>query len=75
MLREISLQTTKATFDSWLTGTSLLRLEDGEALIGVRNKYAKEWLETRSYNIIKRSIDPFLPAPVELKFVIIEKAS
>ena len=75
VLKEIILQTTTATFNTWFPGTSLLALEGDSAVIGVPNKQAKEWLQNRLYKIIKRSLDGFLDTPVELEFVILEKLS
>jgi phage replication O-like protein O len=74
VLGEISLQTTKATFNTWFTGTSLLALEADRAVIGVPNSQAKEWLQNRLYKIIQRSLDAFLDTTVELDFVVLEKA-
>jgi hypothetical protein len=74
VLREISLQTTKATFNTWFPGTSLLALETDRAVIGVPNSQAKEWLQNRLYKIIQRSLDAFLDTTVELDFVVLEKA-
>ncbi|MGB3906473.1 MAG: DnaA N-terminal domain-containing protein [Anaerolineae bacterium] len=68
-------EASKATFDTWFTGTSLSALEDDSAVIGVPNEQAKEWLYKRLYKIIKRSVAGFLDSPVELKFVVLERPS
>jgi len=73
VLKEISLQITTATFNTWFTGTSLLALEGDSAVIGVPNKQAKDLLQNRLYKIIKRSLDAFVDKPVELDFVVLEK--
>ncbi len=72
VLKEISLQTTTATFNTWFTGTSLLALQRDNAVIGVPNEQAKEWLHSRPYKIIKRSLDAFLDSPVELQLVVLQ---
>jgi phage replication O-like protein O len=75
VLQEISQQTTTATFNTWFSGTSLLALEADRALIGVPNKHTKDWLESRLYKIIQRSLRAFLDTPVELEFVILGRSS
>ena len=44
-LGELELQMTKATFNTWLKDARLLAMEEDEYVIGVRNDYAKDWLE------------------------------
>jgi len=73
VLKEISLQTTTATFNTWFTGTSLLALEGDSAVVGVPNQQAKDWLHNRLYKIIKRSLDQVVDSPVELDFVLLER--
>ena len=47
VLNEIELQMTRPTFQTWFPQTFLLSVKDGQALIGVPNELAKEWLENR----------------------------
>jgi len=37
----------KASFDTWVRDTHLLAYQDGRFTIGVRNSYARDWLESR----------------------------
>jgi hypothetical protein len=57
-LRELELQMTKGTFDTWLRGSKALRINgDGNTLVvQVRNAYAIEWLENRLYSLISRTL-------------------
>jgi hypothetical protein len=55
-LGELQLQMTQATFDTWLRGTKFLRLEDGAFVVGVKNAYARDWLEHRLLVTIERTL-------------------
>jgi len=74
-LGELQLQMTKATFDTWLKNTSLISYEDGTFIVGVRNPYAKEWLENRLLSTIKRALTGIVGRSVEIKFVVRQKPS
>ncbi len=50
-LGEIEVSVSKAQFNTWFRGTSILSFENGKVIIAVPNGFAKEWLENK-YNII-----------------------
>ena len=60
-LGELQLQMTQATFDTWLRGARFLKFEDGAFVVGVKNGYAKDWLEHRLLPTIKRTLRPDIP--------------
>ena len=49
-LGEIELSISKANFITWFKNTAILSIQDGHAVIGVPNGFAKEWLENK-YNL------------------------
>jgi len=53
---ELQLQLTGATFDTWLARARAVSFQDGALIIGVHNKYAKDWLENRLLPMIKRTL-------------------
>ena len=69
-LGELQLQMTQATFDTWLRDSRLLKYEDGTFVIGVKNGYAKDWLEHRLLTTIKRTLVRLTGRTVEIKFVV-----
>lgn len=69
-LGELQLQMTKATFDTWVKPTFALAYEDGAFVVGVRNAYAKQWLENRLYGMIQRTLTHVLGRGAEIKFVL-----
>lgn len=69
-LGELQLQMTKATFNTWLSDARLLANENGEYVIGVRNDYAKDWLENRLRDTINRTISSIVGKPILTRFVV-----
>ncbi len=70
VLGELQLQLTKATFDTWLKDTVGIACEDGAFVVGVRNAYAKDWLENRLYAHAARTLSRILNRTVEVRFVV-----
>ncbi|MCD6345392.1 MAG: chromosomal replication initiator protein DnaA [Anaerolineae bacterium] len=72
-LGELELQMPRATYDTWLRGTSCLGLEDNNrVVIGVKNGYAVEWLEDRLYPIIQRTLAHIAGEEMRARFVVWE---
>lgn len=71
-LGELQLQMTKATFDTWVKPTFALAFdaERSTLVVGVRNAYAKQWLENRLYGMIERTLNHVLGQPSEIRFVL-----
>ncbi len=69
-LGELELQMTKATFNTWLKGARLITSEQNEYVIGVRNDYAKDWLENRLRDTILRTLATIVGKKVQLRFVV-----
>src|SRR5689334_17593425 len=69
-LGQLQLEMTKATFETWVQDTSLLTHEDGTFVIGVPNAYAKDWLENRLLNTVKRTLTGLVGHTVEVRFVV-----
>ena len=69
-------QMTRATYDAIVAQTELLaRGENGVCVIGVKSEMAKEWLENRLCDIVKRTLSNVLGAQVEVKFKLVEGSS
>jgi chromosomal replication initiator protein len=69
-LGELEMQMTRATFTTWLQGTRALSCADGEFVIGVRNDFAKDWLENRLYDLIARTLSSVVGQRVRVRFVV-----
>ena len=55
-LCELELQMTQATFDAWLRDSKLMRFKDDTFVVGVVSEYAKDWLDHRLLDTIKRTL-------------------
>ena len=69
-LGELELQMTRATFDTWLRDSRLLKYEGGTFVVGVKSGYAKDWLEHRLLATIKRTLARQAGKTVEVKFIV-----
>ncbi len=69
-LGELELQMTKATFNTWLKDTRLLTCDDDEYVIGVRNDYARDWLENRLHGAVVRTLSAIMDQPVKVRFIV-----
>ena len=69
-LGELELQMTKATFNTWLKDAHLLDCNGDEYLVGVRNDYARDWLENRLHGAVIRTLSSIAGHPVRVRFVV-----
>jgi chromosomal replication initiator protein len=69
-LGELELQMTRATFNTWLKGARLLACDDHEYVIGVRNDYAKDWLDNRLHDTIVRTLAAITDQENSIRFVV-----
>jgi chromosomal replication initiator protein len=69
-LGELELQMTKATFNTWLKDARLLESDGEKYVIGVRNDYAKDWLENRLLDTIVRTLAAIVGHPIDLHFAV-----
>jgi len=61
---------TRATFNTWLKDARLLACDEDEYVVGVRNDYAKDWLENRLQGAIVRTLSAIVDRSVDIRFVV-----
>ncbi len=78
VLEQLQLQMTRGTFDSWLKDTRLIAREGLRFRIGVKNAFAKDWLENRLFTTIQRTLANWIgdrhdqtTRVIEIEFVVI----
>lgn len=71
-LKELELQMTRDTFNTWLKDAALLGQQDGVWTVGVAHARAKDWLENRLYDTIARTLATVAGTAVTLEFVVQE---
>lgn len=69
-LGQLQMEMPKASFDTWVRSTSLSSYEDGVFIIGVRNAYARDWLESRLSSTVTRTLTGMLDRPVTVRFIV-----
>jgi hypothetical protein len=72
VLSELHLQMTRATFDKWLRDSRFLGCENGSYIIGVGSSYAKDWLEHRLFDTVKRTLVRMSGRDVDVEFVVVD---
>lgn len=70
-LQELRLQMTRATFDLWLLGSTVVPEASTPLFltIAVRSKYAPEWLTRRLHHVIARTLTTVADYPVKFRFI------
>jgi len=74
-LRELQLQMTKATFDTWVKNTRAISHEEGIFVIGVPNALARDWLENRLLTTVERTLVGIIGHPVDVEFAVLEESA
>ena len=69
-LGQLQMEMPKASFDTWVRDTQILSFEGNKFTIGVRNAYARDWLESRLARTATRLLMGILNQDVEVHFVV-----
>ncbi|ADG81948.1 chromosomal replication initiator protein DnaA [Thermincola potens JR] len=65
-------QVSKPSFETWLKSTEPVDINNHTMTIRVPNAFARDWLETRYYNLIKNALKEAANLKVELSFIFPE---
>ncbi|MBE3067458.1 MAG: chromosomal replication initiator protein DnaA [Chloroflexi bacterium] len=69
-LGQLQMEMPKASFDTWVRDTQIFSYEDGLFTIGVRNAYARDWLENRLSSTVTRLLMGIMNRTVDVAFVV-----
>ncbi len=69
-LGQLQMEMPKASFDTWVRDTQFFSYDDGLFMIGVRNAYARDWLESRLSNTVIRLLMGIMNRTVDVNFVV-----
>ncbi|MFC2028717.1 chromosomal replication initiator protein DnaA [Chloroflexota bacterium] len=69
-LGQLQMEMPKASFDTWVRDTQILSYDGTKFMIGVRNAYARDWLESRLSSTATRLLMGILNQDVEVQFVV-----
>ncbi len=70
VLDQLQMEMPKASFDTWVRDTQVIAEAGGVITIGVRNAYARDWLESRLAEIARDHLRTLLQREVEVRFVV-----
>jgi chromosomal replication initiator protein len=69
-LGQLQMEMPKASFDTWVRDTQIFSYDDGLFTIGVRNAYARDWLENRLSSTVTRLLMGIMNRSVDVTFVV-----
>jgi chromosomal replication initiator protein len=69
-LGQLQFEMPKASFDTWVRDTQFISYNDGLFMIGVRNAYARDWLESRLSNTVTRLLMGIMNRTVDINFFV-----
>ncbi len=69
-LGQLQMEMPKASFDTWVRDTQIYSYEDGMFTIGVRNAFARDWLESRLSTTVTRLLMGIMNRSVNVSFVV-----
>jgi hypothetical protein len=70
VLGQLQMEMPRASFDTWVRDTQVVSLEGGTLTIGVRNVYARDWLESRLTSTVSRMLVGMMNQAVAVRFVV-----
>jgi len=70
VLGQLQMEMPRASFDTWVRDTKPLSYQNGKLVIGVRNAYARDWLENRLASTVSRLLVGIVNDSVNVNFVV-----
>ncbi len=70
VLGQLQMEMPRASFDTWVRDTKPLSYQGGTLTIGVRNAYARDWLESRLASTVSRLLVGIMNASVAVNFIV-----
>jgi chromosomal replication initiator protein len=70
VLGQLQMEMPRASFDTWVRDTKPVSYQDGTLTVGVRNAYARDWLENRLSSTVSRLLVGIMNSTVEVNFVV-----
>ncbi len=71
VLGQLQMEMPRASFDTWVRDTHVVSYDEGKLTIGVRNAYARDWLESRLLENVCTLLAGILSRPVDVDFVVL----
>ena len=69
-LGQLQMEMPKVSFNTWVRDTQIFSYDDGLFTIGVRNAYARDWLESRLSSTVTRLLMGIMNRTVDVAFIV-----
>ncbi|MDD2921007.1 MAG: DnaA/Hda family protein, partial [Anaerolineales bacterium] len=70
VLTQLQMEMPRASYDTWVKDTRPVAYNNGIMTVGVRNAYARDWLESRLSSTVSRLLVGTLNSSVSVDFVV-----
>ncbi len=70
VLDQLQMEMPRPSFETWVRDTRWLRQEDHRVIVGVKNAYARDWLEDRLSSTVRRILTGLTGNPLDVAFVV-----
>ncbi len=70
VLGQLEMEMPRASYDTWVRDTNPMSYEDGLLTVGVRNAYARDWLESRLATTVSKLLIGVMNRKVDVDFVV-----
>lgn len=70
VLGQLQMEMPRASFDTWVRDTRPVGYDNGTITIGVRNAYARDWLESRLASTVNRLLIGIMDSNVSVSFAV-----
>ena len=70
VLAQLQMDMPRASFDTWVRDTRPVAYENGMLTVGVRNAYARDWLDSRLASTVNKLLIDTLNSKVSVKFIV-----
>ena len=70
VIGQLQMEMPRASFDTWVRDTRVASYDSGIVTVGVRNAYARDWLESRLMSTVSGLLTNILDQATDVRFVI-----
>jgi chromosomal replication initiator protein len=70
VLAQLQMEMPRASYDTWVKDTHPVAYNSGVITVGVRNAYARDWLESRLSGTVSRLLVGILNSNVSVNFIV-----
>ncbi|MGC4098997.1 MAG: chromosomal replication initiator protein DnaA [Nitrospira sp.] len=75
VIGQLQMEMPRASFDTWVRDTRVAGYDSGVVTVGVRNAYARDWLESRLMSTVSGLLSNILDQATDVRFVITNSES